>query len=97
MNNPNYKTIKYIDGEIEIDVYEIDNQYYLNKINTQNLLQISARTFKSNIKILKEKLTLKRIKGQNLPFYNSKKSAYYYSLTTIEEIAKNTATNRTLN
>ena len=61
MNNPNYKTIKYIDGEIEIDVYEIDNQYYLNKINTQNLLQISARTFKSNIKILKEKLTLKRI------------------------------------
>ena len=88
MNNPNYKTLKYINGELEIDVYEIEGEYYLSRKETAKLLLISLVSLSKVIKkstIIDEKFNNK---VKKVYFSTLGKPTYFYPLNFIEELAK---------
>lgn len=88
MNNPNYKTLKYINGEVEIDVYEIDNDYYLSRKDITKLLSIGMVTLSKSLKEMKENDEQFTRKVQKVYFPFSDKRLHFYSLNLIKEMAK---------
>lgn len=88
MNNPNYKTIKYIDGEAEIDVYEIDSKYYLTKKGMAALFKVTTKTIENFVKQSRDtNINIKRYE-KNVRTSPSKRASVCYPLNCIEELAK---------
>ena len=88
MTNPNYKTIKYIDGEVEIDVYKIEGEYYLSRKETAKLLLISLVSLSKVIKkstIIDEKFNNK---VKKVYFSTLGKPTYFYPLNYVEKLSK---------
>ena len=88
MNNPNYKTLKYINGEVEIDVYKIEGEYYLSRKETAKLLLISLVSLSKVIKkstIIDEKFNNKVKKVYFSPLG---KPTYFYPLNYVEKLSK---------
>ena len=87
MNEQKYNVIKYIDGGVDIDVYEIEEEFYLIRKDILNLLSIGHSTF---AKIAKEAAANNEIipnKFQKMVFNHSKRPVIFYPLNLVKEMA----------
>ena len=89
MNNTEYKTLKYIDGDVDIDVYEIEGEYYLTKKDIAALLQVTIRTIERAAKQLEEDESEIWKKATKCRISLSTKSTTFYPLNYVEKLAKN--------
>ena len=89
MNNPENKTLKYIDGDVDIDVYEIEGEYYLTKKDIAALLRVTIRTIERANKQLEEDGSEIWKKATKRRISLSTKSTTLYPLNYVEKLAKN--------
>ena len=88
MNEQKYNVIKYIDGGVDIDVYEIEGEYYLTKKDVASLLQITTRTIEKYI-VRTEKNRFDEWRKANIVRKSlTTKPIDFYTLNFIEELAK---------